>query len=199
MGTGALQLGDVGVSLNRPMGTVRRDGVVHHVDKAHHGQDMLVRFRRFRLRREDGTLYLNRWGMEIPGVGGVLLHRMDAPDPDIALHDHPWSFVSIILAGGYTEERALTRDAARFALAAEKYEVGDHLQRGEIVERRRWSVRRLGLEECHRITHLAGKVSWSLVIHGPRRWPWGFWTAKGWVHYRQHERPLAPEGNPERR
>lgn len=54
-------------------------------------------YRRLTLRRADGEVYLNRWGIGHDRVGGVLLHRMDAPDPGVDLHDHPWWFVSIIL------------------------------------------------------------------------------------------------------
>jgi hypothetical protein len=56
---------------------------------------------RIRLRREDGRVYLNRWGFECDRIGGVFLRKMEAPDPGLDLHDHPWSFVSLILKGGY--------------------------------------------------------------------------------------------------
>jgi cellulose synthase/poly-beta-1,6-N-acetylglucosamine synthase-like glycosyltransferase len=66
-------------------------------------------YRRLTLRRADGRVYLNRWGIGHDRIGGVLLHRMDAPDPGIDLHDHPWWFASLIIKGGYTEARATIR------------------------------------------------------------------------------------------
>ena len=49
-------------------------------------------YRRLTLRRSDGRVYLNRWGIGDDRIGGVLLHRMDAPDPGTNLHDPPVVF-----------------------------------------------------------------------------------------------------------
>lgn len=139
--------------------------------------------RRLTLRRGDGTTYLDRWGISHPRLGGVLLHRMDAPDPGVDLHDHPWWFVSLILAGGYVEERASTRLASEIAGMAEARErrTGQYEPRGTRITRRRWSVRTLPCTECHRIVALTGRRSWSLVINGPRRGTWGFYEPDGFV------------------
>jgi hypothetical protein len=122
-------------------------------------------YRRLTLRRSDGRVYLNRWGLGHDRVGGILLHRMDAPDPGIDLHDHPWFFVSLILWGGYTEARANVR------LPEEQ----------EWVNRWPGSIRTMRLDECHTITALARKHSWSVVINGPRRRIWGFYTPEGYM------------------
>jgi hypothetical protein len=37
------------------------------------------------------------------------------------------------------------------------------------------------LDECHTIVQLAGKHSWSVVIKGPRRRQWGFYTPEGYM------------------
>lgn len=121
---------------------------------------------RIRLRRSDGRVYLDRWGIEHPKLGGVFVHRMTAPDPGKDFHDHPWIFWSLILWGGYTEYRAETRRPTRRIVSA---------------PRKSWSLRSMRLDECHRIVCLNGPVSWSLVIHGPNRRPWGFYTPDGWV------------------
>ena len=64
----------------------------------------------FRYRHLDlihaGRTFLRRRGIEHLSLGGALLHRLDGPDPGLDLHDHPWTFVSIVLRGGYTEEVA---------------------------------------------------------------------------------------------
>lgn len=140
-------------------------------------------YRRLTLRRADGRVYLNRWGFGHDRIGKVLLHRMDAPDPGIDLHDHPWSFLTIILWGGYTEERASIRDAERLATVADVLDdlADEQHPRGE-VQRVRWlSARLMRLDECHRITELRRKTSWSLVICGPVRRGWGFYTSDGYV------------------
>lgn len=114
-----------------------------------------------------------------------MLHKMDGPDPGTDLHDHPWWFVSIILWGGYTEQRALIRDAPMLARIAEKYP--PTCARG-VVERRRWlSVRTMRLDECHTITHLNRRHSLSLVIKGPRRRSWGFYLPDGYMPEKQYD------------
>lgn len=90
-------------------------------------------WRRLTLRRADGEIYLDRWGIAHERVGGLFLHRMAAPDPGIDLHDHPWWFVAVALWGGYTEQRANIRHAAEMAAAAEHW---DSTWRG-VTEHRR--------------------------------------------------------------
>ena len=139
-----------------------------------------MRFNRLTLKRSDGQVYLDRWGIESKRIGGIFLHRMTAPDPGVDLHTHPWVFCSLILRGGYDEERTSTRLAqgtAKWALDA----LPTVLRRGHLTIRNPWRVRYLGLNECHRITHLHDKTSWSLVVHGPWRQQWGFWTPNGFV------------------
>lgn len=143
------------------------------------------RLARLRLRRYDGAIYLDRWGIEHDRIGGIFLHRMSAPDPGDHLHDHPWAFWSVLLRGGYVEERAEARDASLLARIAEEYP--DTCTPG-VVERRSWlSGRLLRLDECHRITALTRRAVWTLVIHGPRRRSWGFFTQDRWVHYRTYD------------
>ena len=140
---------------------------------------------RLRLRRADGEVFLDRWGVEHKRLGGVFLHRMDAPDPGVDLHDHPWWFVSIIIAGGYLEERAPIRLALDWAVLDDL----DHRDpcRGHEVDRRRWSIKALRLDEAHSIKALHGRRSWSLVVHGPTRRGWGFYTPDGWLPWRRYE------------
>jgi len=152
---------------------------------------------RLRLRRADGRICLDRWGIEHKRLGGIFLHRMDGPDPGVDLNDHPWSFVSIILRGGYTEQRADTRDAVRFAQIAEPFETEpiEHYgapPRGLSVHRRPGTARVMRLDEAHRITHLPNGSSWSLIIHGPTRRRWGFYLPSGWMRWDEYERiPLG--------
>lgn len=135
---------------------------------------------RMRLRREDGEVYLNRWGWERDWLGGIFLHRMDAPDPGFDLHDHPWNFWSLIVWGGYEEERSDTRQAPLFARTADAWGHWS-VTRGHVIERRALTMRRLTKLECHRVTNLFKRHSWSIVIHGPRfnRRRWGFYLPSG--------------------
>lgn len=136
-------------------------------------------WRRLTLRRADGDVYLDRWGIAHERIGGILLHRMRAPDPGIDLHDHPWWFASIVLWGGYTELRADVRDAQVIARAAERFPAT--AMRGVEVERRPGSIRTMRLDECHTVATLRRRSSWTLVIRGPRRRSWGFYLPTGYV------------------
>lgn len=166
-------------------------------------------FRRLTLRRADGNVYLNRWGVGHDRIGRVLLHRMDAPDPGVHLHDHPWWFVTIPLWGGYIEQRIPTRDASNYATWAEnedrdRAEARAHLRdlrrdttyrapRGVIQTVRPWKPRVMRLDECHRITRLYRRTCWTLVIGGPRRRTWGFYLPSGFMPESVYDATVRPE------
>lgn len=142
-----------------------------------------LRRSRLTLRRSDGKVFLDRWGIEVApredddlerAGAGIFLHRMTAPDPGIDLHDHPWSFLSVVLSGTYSEERASIRHAQELA------EDPMFMGRGAFHRRRRFSIRAMRLDEAHRVVDVADPT-WTLVIHAPERRLWGFYTPGGWV------------------
>lgn len=126
---------------------------------------------RKKLTRKDGRVYLNRWGIEWKRFGGIFLHKMEAPDPGEDMHDHPWTFWSLILRGGYREDVAHAGS----------------IHWNDV--RHKWlSIHRMRKSQCHQIMALNKTTSWSLVVHGPIRHdrdhldsPWGFFTPRGWV------------------
>jgi hypothetical protein len=137
------------------------------------------------LHRADGRVYLDRWGISTR-LFGVYLHRMAAPDPGRDLHDHPWPFWSLILRGGYVEERARVTEAAVFAALADRWPTG--CTRGVVERRKAFTVRGLRLGECHRIVELLAPKVWTLVVRGATRADragerrlWGFYLPSGWV------------------
>lgn len=148
----------------------------------------------------DGRTFLRRRGVDLR-LGGVLVHRIDAPDPGLDLHDHPWPFVSIVLRGGYTEEFAETRHASRQADLAEANDRPEHGYRcSRGVSRRwgRWSIHRMPLDIAHRITD-ADKGTVTLVIRGRKRRRWGFYLPHGWTDWANYDyetrRPSAARSN----
>jgi hypothetical protein len=70
----------------------------------------------------------------------------------------------MILKGGYCEYRAATRQP--------------HQRHANW--RTRWSWRTLPQRVCHTIFFTLPDT-WTLVIHGPRRSDWGFYTPDGWI------------------
>lgn len=86
----------------------------------------------------------------------VFVHRFHRGDDDVALHNHPWHWaISIVLAGGYTEER--------------RY--GDKVARREV---RPPAINLIRAQDFHRVD-LLEEDCWSIFIAGPRAGSWGFW------------------------
>lgn len=86
----------------------------------------------------------------------LYLHRMDGPDSRPTLHDHPWSFVSLVLRGGYVERRLDT-----------------HNMQVNEAHRVRW-VNRMRTHDAHAITRLLRVPTWTFLFVGPRRRTWGY-------------------------
>lgn len=128
-------------------------------------------WRRLTINRSDGRTYLNRWGVRVRWFS-VYLHRMDAPDPGNDLHDHPWTMLAVPLWGGYFEWRENVRDAVE-SVRTGGFKV--------LEERRPFRPRLTQPGEAHRIVELRRKTSWSLVVTGPRRRDWGFYTPDGYI------------------
>lgn len=145
-------------------------------------------WRRLDLIGPDGEPFLRRRGLDGQRLrlGGVLLHRIDAPDPGLDLHDHPWAFLSVVLRGGYIEEWAETRHACqRWATP-------------QVRRWRRWSIHRMPLTVAHRITAVEpGTV--TLVVRGRHRRRWGFYLPGGWIDWEEYpydeRRPVAVDSN----
>jgi hypothetical protein len=90
-------------------------------------------------------------------LGGIALHRMDGPDARDTLHDHPFSFVSVVLRGGYVERRLDPRTMTVDGRTVE------HVNRV-----------RAGID-AHAICELLRVPTWTLLFIGRPRRTWGFW------------------------
>lgn len=97
------------------------------------------------------------------------LHWIFEPDNDRDPHDHPMSFWSFIVRGGYTE--VVYHD---LGLAAH----GPY-------RRCLFSLHKMPRTWAHKITDIRpGTV--TLLLGGPRRQKWGFWTAQGWARWEDY-------------
>lgn len=113
------------------------------------------------------TVYMRRWKLLRSRWFGVRLHHIVRSDADRELHDHPFTFVSFILRGGYWEH---TIDGRRTWYGP-----------GSIVVRSAEALHRLELEDEGRREGPA----WTLVFRGPLRREWGFLCYGVWVHWKQ--------------
>lgn len=97
---------------------------------------------------------------------GVQVHRINRADSDRDMHNHPRAFWSIILRGGYDEERDAEFGGRRH-----------HLWR----QHRVGSINRMKLKDFHSIRTMVREPTWTLVIVGPARQKWGFLTEHGFI------------------
>lgn len=130
-------------------------------------------FTHAQIRGSDGSLYMDRWYiLYFPRLFSIRLHHIVRPDMDRWPHDHPWSFLSIILRGGYREE---TCTPATFQKDSHNRWVPH-----DYVHRKRWNWK--NNTDLHRITRFDRPGgSWTLVITGPEQRDWGFMTGDGWI------------------
>jgi hypothetical protein len=97
--------------------------------------------------------YCYRWVFNL-GLFAVRLHKWVASDDTRAMHDHPYSFITIILKGYYVD------------VSEDKVEL---LSQGKIRFRK--------AEYKHYVNMDGATIPcWSLVLSGPVVRGWGFWV-----------------------
>lgn len=149
--------------------------------------------------REDNQPYLYR--ITILGIGklfSIKYHKVVVSD-DACLHCHPWSFLSIILKGGYWEHTYVTdADSLRWLNVIRAMRVGNYFKTpdgrwavrkfykpGSILWRKAPSAHRLELNNdengnpipCH-----------TLVFTGRVFRKWGFYTKNGFIYWRNYSK-----------
>lgn len=109
--------------------------------------------------------YLIRWRVVQTPWFSFYVHRILLDDSGREPHDHPWTFGSFILWGGYTEK------------FLKPYHRGFY--RTSIRSWGMFSWHKVHVDEFHSITDVKPNTI-SLVFTGPRRQVWGFLTPDGW-------------------
>jgi hypothetical protein len=114
-------------------------------------------------------------GVEFPPGASLMLHRFHRSDDDGELHNHPWKWsVSLILAGGYSEER---RKVVKDDLFGSVY-LGHQVIRRTMKPWRPWvpwrGINIIRGDDFHRVD-LLERDCWSLFLAGPKTQSWGFW------------------------
>lgn len=129
---------------------------------------------------KDGTRYLSRYWLFNPypwpasasnkrGLWSLLpsirLHIFEMPDMDRDHHNHPWNSRSIVIAGGYLEER----EGNAF-----------------LTPRMAGTSAFIGHDTYHRIATLIGNDVITIFITWKYRHSWGFLTESGHVPWREY-------------
>jgi hypothetical protein len=124
----------------------------------------------------------------------LYLHILGRPDADREYHDHPWSFWTIILFGGYTETSHVLHETGRLSPTGrfKKDRLGF------------LSIRYRPATHAHLITKLHTRRVVTLVLRdNEKAREWGFWkhddrlpmdTGWSWIPWRQYHAPEGFEG-----
>lgn len=141
------------------------------------------------------TLYLRRFFLwEWRKVCSGFVHNILRPDEDRDPHDHPRSFVTIVLRGGYTDERWLPeyRASETFGTVRAVYKLNEPWGPGQMEQcepdvLRAGSIRFRPAEHIHRVREVLPNT-WTLTLWGPYRREWGFWKKESaqWVQWREY-------------
>lgn len=118
---------------------------------------------------EGGPLFTRYYLLDCP-LFALYVHRFHRSDHDRHVHDHPWSFFTLLLSGGYWEH------LPKFAELPE----GEQMR----VWRRRFSILWRPAEWRHWVE--IERPVWTLVLRLRRRRAWGFWTERGWVDWQTY-------------
>lgn len=110
----------------------------------------------------------------------VCLHWINGPDPEPYLHDHPVSFLSLILRGWYGERRYYGKH--------DLYSAHVHAWYNYI---------RASKDDAHSIVAVSPGGALTLCFMGPKTREWGFHTKLGWEHWKSYNdrvyKPLTKE------
>lgn len=117
---------------------------------------------RVRIIRVNDAPYLERYLLaEFPlGLGALYIHRFLASDPpERCLHNHPWTSLSFVLAGGYDEHRWVSGRVVTVRVRPLRFNL-------------------ITAERLHRV-NLLEKDAWSLFLRGGTSHGWGFLAPAG--------------------
>ena len=105
---------------------------------------------------KDGTLHFRRWRLLSTPWFNIFVHGIYHKDQEADMHNHPWNFFSLVLRGGFTEQR----------------------KDGSFLERTFLEGKFNKAEAFHRIFSLHNnKPCYTLVVTGAeRKDPWGYDT-----------------------
>lgn len=124
---------------------------------------------KFEVPEYDGVgTYLTRYRLIRTPWFGIYLHRFTGPDPRPTLHDHPWTFRSLVLRGGYVERR----------LHPITLEVNEH----HVVKR----YNKVRAQDAHSILKLLRIPTWTFMLTGKDVRQWGYMEPI-WLYPESHD------------
>jgi hypothetical protein len=107
---------------------------------------------------------MHRWTLLSCRFGKLLVHHFLPTQRDRDAHDHPRSFVTIVVRGGYDDVQP-DGTLDRVYAPAIRYRPAEHAH----------------------VTMAGPKGAWTIVLMGPQRREWGFWRDAKWWPWRAYE------------
>lgn len=136
--------------------------------------------------RNPAAVYLRRLRVVQTPWFALYVHWIFKRDDDRDPHDHPFTFWSLILRGGYTERL--------FDIAPKKMRTFT----STVKTWRRWSLHQMSRRQAHMVIGLQpGTV--TLLLCGPKdnqadpKNEWGFYTERGFVPWSEYDRATVNE------
>lgn len=117
---------------------------------------------------ETDTGYLIRLHVWKTPWFAIDIHWINKPDPEPYLHDHPVTFLSIILRGWYIEQR------------------GGFSTTTSLHTRRWFNFIRATVRDAHRIISVAPGGAITLCFMGPKTREWGFHKGATWIFWKAY-------------
>lgn len=121
------------------------------------------------------TGYITRLHVFKAPFGAICLHWINKPDPEPFLHDHPVSFLSIILRGEYGEWRGASGGST----------TGGFAQAVKYTHHRWFNWIRASEKWRHTICHVKPGTL-TLCLMGPKTREWGFHRAGYWQFWKSY-------------
>ena len=126
--------------------------------------------------RVDNEPYLERYYLFLKDRKNfpfnIFLHKFLKGDPD-DVHDHPWSYATLILKGGYYEWIPQFNEIGELSCEVRKWRGLGHF-------------RICSPNSYHRIELKEGVTAWTLFMPGPQKRDWGFLVKNRWVQHEQY-------------
>lgn len=134
--------------------------------------------------------YAHRWVLHLGRLGSLRLHRWHRSDDKRAKHDHPADFLTLVLAGGYTD---LGRADSCKTCNLKQPECPDC----HFTERMTPGKLRLRKAEHRHTVDVDPGGCWTLLYFWPDRRKWGFWVpgANGRLKFKASRRYFASQGH----
>ncbi len=131
------------------------------------------------IKSNKGVLHFRRWKIIETPWFAIYIHAIYQADKDKHMHDHPWDYCSIIFKGEYMEHyMEMPNNSVRMAFRNQR-------MLRDLFKPWFWGrlFKMTPYSRFHKVEKLFSPVVRSLVITGPVKHDWGYWTGKNHIQH----------------